>query len=55
MTLTLLLLTGPPVLALLLSLTAPGRHRPTTGARRRGRHAAARRSFGARLAVRGGR
>ncbi|MFE0464173.1 hypothetical protein ACFW1A_33460 [Kitasatospora sp. NPDC058965] len=42
MTLTLLLLTVPPALALLLSLTDPGRPR-VTRPRRRGRHAAARR------------
>ncbi|MGF1429544.1 hypothetical protein [Kitasatospora sp. LaBMicrA B282] len=36
MTLTMLLLTVPPVLALLLNLTDPARRRP----RRRGRHAA---------------
>ncbi|MCC9306488.1 hypothetical protein LN042_05090 [Kitasatospora sp. RB6PN24] len=51
--LTVLLLTGPPALALLLSLTDPGRHR--TAGRRRGRHAAVRRSIGGRLALRGGR
>ncbi|WP_181799051.1 hypothetical protein [Kitasatospora acidiphila] len=50
---TVLLLTGPPLLALLLSLTDPGRHR--TAGRRRGRHAATRRWVGGRLAVRGGR
>jgi hypothetical protein len=53
--LILLLLTGPPVLALLLSLTDPGRDRATARNRRRGRHAAERRSVGARLALRGGR
>ncbi|WP_281278603.1 hypothetical protein [Streptomyces tateyamensis] len=42
MTLTLFLLTVPPALALLLSLTDPARQRATR-ARRRGRHAAVRR------------
>jgi hypothetical protein len=53
MTLTLLLLTGPPVLALVVSLSGPGRQR--AAGRRRGRHAAGRRPLGARPAVRGGR
>ncbi|WP_157537728.1 hypothetical protein [Kitasatospora azatica] len=47
MTLTLLLLTVPPVLALLLSLTDPTRQREPSKpapARRKGRHAAARQS-----------